>query len=88
MVSIGTLLAFIIVSIGVIVLRKKEPNAPRAFVTPFVPVIPILGCIVCFAQMISLPTDTWIRLISWMLIGFVVYFTYGYKHSKARAKRG
>jgi APA family basic amino acid/polyamine antiporter len=84
MVSIGTLLAFIIVSIGVIVLRKKEPNAPRAFVTPFVPVVPILGCLVCFAQMISLPLDTWIRLIVWMLLGFVVYFTYGYKHSKAR----
>jgi APA family basic amino acid/polyamine antiporter len=84
MVSIGTLLAFIIVSIGVIVLRKKEPNAPRAFVTPWVPVVPILGCVVCFAQMVSLPLDTWIRLIGWLLIGFIVYFTYGYRHSKAR----
>jgi APA family basic amino acid/polyamine antiporter len=84
MVSIGTLLAFIIVSVGVIVLRKKEPNAPRAFVTPFVPFIPILGSIVCFAQMALLPLDTWIRLIGWMLIGFIVYFTYGYKHSKIR----
>jgi APA family basic amino acid/polyamine antiporter len=84
MVSIGTLLAFIIVSIGVIVLRKKEPDAPRAFVTPFVPVIPILGSVVCFAQMALLPFDTWIRLIAWMLIGFIVYFTYGYRHSKIR----
>jgi APA family basic amino acid/polyamine antiporter len=84
MVSIGTLLAFIIVSIGVIILRKKEPHAPRAFMTPFVPVVPILGCIVCFLQMISLPIDTWVRLIVWMLIGFIIYFAYGYRHSKIR----
>jgi APA family basic amino acid/polyamine antiporter len=86
MVSIGTLLAFIIVSIGVIVLRKKEPDAPRAFITPFVPVVPVLGGIVCFAQMVFLPLDTWIRLIAWMILGFIVYFTYGYKHSKIRKK--
>jgi APA family basic amino acid/polyamine antiporter len=84
MVSIGTLLAFVIVSIGVIVLRVKEPNVKRAFKTPWVPVIPILGCIVCVAQMISLPIDTWYRLIIWMALGFIVYFSYGYKHSKIR----
>jgi len=87
MVSIGTLLAFVIVSIGIIVLRKAEPNAIRGFKTPWVPFVPILGALVCFAQMASLPIDTWIRLIVWMLIGFVIYFTYGRKHSHARLKR-
>jgi len=84
MVSIGTLLAFVIVSIGVIILRKTEPNAPRAFKTPWVPLVPILGAVICLAQMASLPLDTWIRLIGWMAIGFVIYFTYSIKHSKAR----
>jgi len=89
MVSIGTLLAFVIVSIGIILLRKSEPDAVRGFRTPWVPFVPILGAIVCLAQMASLPGDTWIRLIVWMLIGFVIYFTYGRKHSHARknAKR-
>ena len=87
MVSIGTLLAFVIVSIGIIILRKAEPDAVRGFKTPWVPFVPILGALVCFAQMASLPMDTWIRLIAWMLIGFVIYFTYGRKHSHARLKR-
>jgi basic amino acid/polyamine antiporter, APA family len=87
MVSIGTLLAFVIVSVGIIVLRKAEPDAIRGFKTPWVPFVPILGALVCFAQMASLPIDTWIRLIVWMLIGFVIYFTYGRKHSHARLKR-
>jgi len=84
MVSIGTLLAFIIVCTGIILLRKSEPNAPRAFKTPWVPFIPIMGIIVCFAQMASLPLGTWMRLIIWMAIGFIIYFTYGRKHSKVR----
>jgi APA family basic amino acid/polyamine antiporter len=87
MVSIGTLLAFVIVSIGIIILRKAEPDAPRAFKTPWVPFVPVLGAIVCLAQMFALPKDTWYRLIGWMIIGFVIYFTYGRKHSKARIKR-
>jgi APA family basic amino acid/polyamine antiporter len=87
MVSIGTLLAFVIVSIGIIILRKAEPDAIRGFKTPWVPFVPILGALVCFAQMASLPMDTWIRLIAWMVIGFVIYFTYGRKHSHARLKR-
>jgi len=87
MVSIGTLLAFVIVSIGVILLRKSEPDAVRGFRTPWVPFVPILGAFVCLAQMVSLPGDTWIRLIVWMLIGFVIYFTYGRKHSHARKNR-
>lgn len=81
MVSIGTLLAFVIVSIGIIILRKSEPNAIRGFKTPWVPFVPILGALVCFAQMASLPLDTWIRLVAWMALGFVIYFFYGRKHS-------
>lgn len=86
LVSIGTLLAFVIVCVGILILRKTEPNAPRPFKTPWVPLVPILGALVCFAQMASLPTDTWVRLIIWMLIGFVIYFTYGRKHSHARKR--
>ncbi len=87
LVSIGTLLAFVIVCIGIIILRKKEPDAPRGFKTPWVPVIPILGALVCFAQMASLPKDTWYRLFGWMAIGFIIYFTYSRKHSKTRQYR-
>lgn len=84
LVSIGTLLAFMIVSIGIVILRKTEPDAPRAFRTPWVPFVPILGAIVCFVQMLALPGDTWLRLFIWMAIGFVIYFGYGIKHSVAR----
>jgi len=87
MVSIGTLLAFVIVSVGIILLRKAEPDAIRGFKTPWVPFVPILGALVCLAQMASLPKDTWIRLIGWMVIGFIIYFTYGRKHSHARLNR-
>jgi APA family basic amino acid/polyamine antiporter len=82
LVSIGTLLAFTIVCIGIIVLRKKRPEIPRPFRTPWVPLIPILGAGVCLAQMIALPFDTWLRLLLWMGIGFLIYFLYGIKHSK------
>ena len=84
MVSIGTLLAFVIVCIGIVILRKKEPDAPRAFKTPWVPFVPILGAVCCLALMASLPLDAWIRLISWMAIGLVIYFLYGCRHSHAR----
>jgi APA family basic amino acid/polyamine antiporter len=87
MVSIGTLLAFVIVSIGIIILRKSEPDAVRSFKTPWVPFVPILGAAVCLLQMVSLPFDTWIRLIIWMVLGFVIYFTYGIKNSVARKNR-
>ena len=81
MTSIGTLFAFILVCIGVVVLRKSEPNAPRAFKTPLVPFIPILGVATCLFMMVFLPLDTWIRLIVWMMIGFDVYAWYGMKNS-------
>lgn len=82
MTSIGTLFAFILVCIGVWVLRVKQPDAPRAFKTPLVPLVPILGVITCLFMMVFLPLDTWIRLIAWMLIGFDVYLFYGMKNSK------
>ncbi len=81
LVSIGTLLAFTIVCAGIIILRKTHPNAPRSFKTPFVPLFPILGILICVAQMISLPLDTWLRLIIWMAIGIVIYFSYSRKNS-------
>jgi APA family basic amino acid/polyamine antiporter len=84
MVSIGTLFAFVLVCIGVWVMRVKMPNAPRSFKTPFVPLVPILGVIICFGMMAFLPLDTWYRLIAWMAIGVVVYFLYGKNHSFLR----
>jgi APA family basic amino acid/polyamine antiporter len=84
MVSIGTLLAFVLVCGGVIVLRRTDPDRPRPFRTPWVPVVPILGMCSCFFLMAGLPIPTWIRLIVWMAIGLVIYFAYGAQHSKVR----
>ncbi|HVT37790.1 MAG TPA: amino acid permease, partial [Gemmatimonadaceae bacterium] len=86
LVSIGTLLAFVIVCAGVWVLRARSPELPRPFKTPWVPVVPILGILICGYMMYGLPSDTWWRLIIWMVIGLVIYFLYGRTHSKlARA---
>jgi APA family basic amino acid/polyamine antiporter len=82
LVSIGTLLAFVIVCFGVIMLRAKRPNLPRPFKTPLVPLVPILGILICGYMMFSLPPDTWIRLIVWMVIGLVIYFGYSVRHSR------
>ena len=84
LVSIGTLLAFIIVCLSVLVLRKSKPDIHRPFKTPWVPAVPILGALICFIQMAALPFDTWLRLIVWMAIGFAIYFFYGIKHSVVR----
>lgn len=81
MTSIGTLFAFILVCIGVWVMREKMPDLPRAFKTPLVPLVPILGIAVCLFMMVFLPMDTWIRLLVWMLIGMDIYMVYGAKHS-------
>jgi basic amino acid/polyamine antiporter, APA family len=86
LVSIGTLLAFVIVSIGVIFLRYRRPDLHRPFKTPFVPFIPILSALVSLALMLGLPFDTWLRLIIWMAIGLVIYFAYGYRHSELRKR--
>jgi len=82
LVSIGTLLAFTIVCISILFLRSKHPNAQRPFKTPWVPFVPIAGAVICLAQMVALPFDTWIRLIAWMALGIIIYFTYGIRKSK------
>ena len=84
LVSIGTLLAFVIVCAGVWVLRIKRPDLPRHFKTPLVPLVPILGIVVSLGLMASLPLSTWLRLIGWLILGMVVYFTYGKKHSRVQ----
>jgi basic amino acid/polyamine antiporter, APA family len=81
LVSIGTLLAFVLVSMGVIILRKTAPDATRPFRTPWVPGVPILGALICLAQMVGLPLATWIRLLVWLAIGLVVYFSYSRRAS-------
>jgi APA family basic amino acid/polyamine antiporter len=82
MVNIGTLFAFVLVSIGVIVLRRTRPDLPRAFRTPAVPLIPILAVIACVFLMLNLGTLSWWRFLVWMVLGFAVYFLYGYRHSR------
>jgi len=85
LVSIGTLMAFVIVSIAVIFMRRARPDLPRPFKVPFVPVLPIVSAIVSLALMASLPWSTWERLILWMIIGIAVYAGYGVRHSRLRA---
>lgn len=81
LVSIGTLMAFAIVCISILVLRKTEPDLKRPFKTPLVPLVPLLGAGICIMQMVALPWSTWLRLIIWTAVGLVIYFTYGRKHS-------
>jgi len=85
MVNIGTLLAFVIVCVAVIVLRRTDPNQPRPFRTPWVPLVPILGVVFNGYMMCRLGLINWARLFIWLAIGLVVYFTYGQKHSKVQA---
>jgi APA family basic amino acid/polyamine antiporter len=86
LVSIGTLFAFAIVCGGVLVLRYTRPDIPRPFRTPLVPFVPLLGIFSCVYLMTFLSKDTWIRLIVWMAIGLVIYFTYGIRKSKLRRR--
>ncbi len=84
LVSIGTLLAFVLVSIGIIILRKTQPDAPRPFRTPGVPYVPVIGALICLAQMVGLPVATWERLLIWLAIGLALYFSYSRRGSRAR----
>ena len=84
--NIGTLFAFVLVSLGVIILRYKEPNRTRPFRVPWVPITPLISIAACIYLMIQLPRLTWIRFGIWLLIGFVIYFLYGMRHSRLRQK--
>lgn len=84
LVNIGTLMAFIIVCAGVIVLRHTKPNLPRPFKTPLSPYIPALGILFCGFLMFSLPLLTWLRFLAWMFLGLIVYLIYGHRNSKLR----
>jgi basic amino acid/polyamine antiporter, APA family len=88
LVNIGTLLAFVIVCAAVLIMRRTNPEAERPFRAPLVPLVPILGILACLLLMFSLPAENWLRLGVWLLIGFVIYFTYGRRHSRMRAHLG
>jgi APA family basic amino acid/polyamine antiporter len=82
LVNIGTLFAFILVSIAVVVLRRTRPDLPRAFRVPLVPLIPILSLLACVVLTLFLSVETWLRFLAWMVLGFAVYFLYGRRHSR------
>ena len=88
MTSIGTLFAFILVCFAVIVMRKTDPDLPRKFKSPFVPLFPILGILVCSAMIFGLGWPNWLRLFIWLFIGIIIYFLYGAKHSEVRKDAG
>ena len=84
MINIGTLSAFITVSLGIIVLRRKRPDLTPAFRVPFGKVIPITSAALCLYLMFNLATITWLFFAGWLVIGFAIYFAYGYRHSRLR----
>ncbi|MDP8305434.1 MAG: amino acid permease [Candidatus Chlorobium antarcticum] len=84
LVNIGTLFAFVVVCSAVLIMRRKEPDAERPFRAPFVPFVPIAGILTCLVLMFSLPAENWVRLLVWLVIGFMIYFFYGRRHSVLR----
>jgi APA family basic amino acid/polyamine antiporter len=87
LVNIGTLLAFVIVCVAVLVMRYIHPNAERPFRCPWVPAVPILGILLCLALMLSLPFGNWLRLLAWMAAGMFIYLLYGRHHSVMAQQR-
>jgi APA family basic amino acid/polyamine antiporter len=87
LVNIGTLLAFVLVCGGVLLLRNRRPDLERPFRTPLVPFVPIMGIVCCFGLMLTLPRDTWIRLAVWLAIGLGIYFGYGRRNSKLNTSK-
>jgi len=89
LVSMGTLLAFTLACVGIIILRRRAPDLERPFRTPGMPWVPVLGALACVAQMVGLPLETWARLVIWLVVGMVVYVAYGRRHALAmRERRG
>ncbi|GGL26482.1 amino acid permease [Planomonospora parontospora] len=88
LVNIGTLFAFVVVSLAVVILRRTRPDLPRSFRTPLVPLVPILSVLSCVYLMLNLPVETWIRFLAWMVLGVLLYFSYGYHHSVLARGRG
>src|SRR5580704_10959506 len=86
MTNIGTLFAFMIVCAAVFIMRRTNPDAKRPFRAPLYPIVPILGVLSCLMLMFSLPVENWYRLIVWMVVGFVIYFSYGHRHSELRKR--
>lgn len=86
MVNVGTLFAFVLVSIGIIVLRRTRPDLPRGFRVPFVPWVPIAAVLACGWLMLSLTAFTWVRFGVWLAIGLLVYFLFGARHSRLRTR--
>ena len=84
MTSIGTLLAFLMVCVGILILRKTDPDAERPFKVPLVPLIPILGILTCLGMMVFMPWETWLRLFVWLALGMAIYYSYGKKNSVLR----
>jgi APA family basic amino acid/polyamine antiporter len=83
--SFGTLFAFVLVCLGIIIMRKKEPGLERPFKTPLVPLVPILGMVICLAMIVSLPVPTLISALGWLVFGLLIYF--GYSAGNARKMR-
>ena len=84
LVNVGTLFAFILVNVGVIILRRTRPDLKRGFRVPWVPVFPIIGTLLCIYLMTKLELATWLRFIGWLIVGLIVYFVYGIRHSRLR----
>ena len=82
--NIGTLFAFVLVNIGVIILRRTRPDMPRPYRVPFSPVFPALGVLFAVYLMKDLPLATWIRFVTWLAVGMLIYGLYGYRHSRLR----
>ena len=84
--NIGTLFAFVIVALGILVLRRTDPDRPRPFRTPLVPLVPLAAILSCAYLMLQLPATTWIRFVVWLGIGLILYFLYGVHRSKLRLR--
>jgi len=84
LVNIGTLFAFVLVNVGVMVLRRTRPDMERPFKVPFSPVFPLIGIAFCVYLMAQLPGVTWVRFLIWLIVGLIIYFSYSRRHSRAR----